>query len=88
MGVSMDNLSAAISALDELVRADGATFVLQAVSDDGDVQLRLVVDVGSDPACLECLAPPELLATIASDRLRRDVAGVTKVSIVDPRTSP
>src|SRR5439155_2946656 len=58
----------AVAGLQQLIEADGGAFELIGVDPPGVVRLRLVLD---SVTCEECILPPDVLAQVATDFMRR-----------------
>ncbi|MCF2531980.1 NifU family protein [Yinghuangia soli] len=84
----MDEVSvaAAVEELRRPLRADGADLVLvRADPRTALVELRLELDgVG----CAECILPPERLAEVVADVLRRGIPQEFELVLHDPRIPP
>ncbi|MEU8132273.1 hypothetical protein [Streptodolium elevatio] len=79
-------VTAAVEELRRPLRADGADLVLvRADPRTALVELRLELDgVG----CAECILPPDRLAEVVADVLRRDLAEEFELVLHDPRRKP
>lgn len=75
------DLSAGLGELRDLLRPDGADLELLGLV-GRQVHLRLDL---SNVECLDCVVPPELLADLVRDGLRRRVAPDLDVILDDPR---
>jgi hypothetical protein len=82
MSVTWDEAAALVEEMRPLVRADGADFKLAAVSDDGWIDIHLLLDGVS---CLECVLPPDLLSEMVSDSTRRSMPSCPGARLHDPR---
>lgn len=77
-------LLAAVEEIKELVAADGGDMLLTGV-DGATAHLQLVVEHSN---CVECIMPREILEQITLDILQRGGAGISAVTIDDPREHP
>jgi len=75
------DLAAGLDELRELLRPDGADLELLGLA-GRQVHLRLDL---SNVECLDCVVPPELLAELVCDGLRRRVGADLDVTLDDPR---
>jgi hypothetical protein len=74
-----------VSALDELVKHDGAGLELLDADPDGrTISLRLVLD---GVECLECVMPRDYLEQLSLSVLRPKLPELERVVIDDPRES-
>jgi Fe-S cluster biogenesis protein NfuA len=81
IAVDLREVRFAVDQLRPLVQGDGADLELLGVH-EGVVRLRLLLrDVG----CAECILPAAMLQPMLMESLGRTVAGVTGVSLDDPR---
>jgi hypothetical protein len=73
----------AVAGLQAFVDGDGGAFELVGFeAPDGVLRLRLVMD---SVTCEECILPPDALAQIVSDFVRRTAPAVARVELDDPR---
>lgn len=74
-------LDEALEPVRDLIEADGGA--LEVVDFDGaTATLRLVL---ADAECAECVMPRSFLETVALDMTRPQLAGLERISIIDPR---
>ena len=79
--IDKQRAEAALSAVRELVAADGGDIVVAATSDD-TVHLTLVLETAE---CAECVMPRQFLETVALDLMQPHLPGLATVVIADPR---
>jgi hypothetical protein len=83
---SFDDSQAIVTAVEKLVKPDGAGFELVGVDPAArSVSLRLVLD-GVD--CIECVLPRGYLEELSLSLLREELPEVERVVIEDPRDDP
>jgi hypothetical protein len=71
----------AVAGLQQLIEADGGAFELIGM-DRGVLRLKLLLD---NVECEECILPPDALAQVANDFVRRTAPEVARVELDDPR---
>ncbi len=76
----------AVAGLSAMFEGDGAALRLTAVDEDGGaVGLSLHLD---DVSCADCVLPPDRLRDVVEATLRREVPGVSRIALHDPRAAP
>ena len=81
-----DVITAAVHDAGTFLRADGADLALV----ECNVKLarvRVALDL-TNASCLDCIVPPDLLATMITDSITRQVRGELEVIVDDPRRDP
>ena len=72
-----------IAGLSAMVEGDGAALRLSALDEErGTVELTLTLE---DVSCADCVLPPDRLREVVDGALRRDVPGVRRLVLTDPR---
>ena len=79
--ILMDQATAALAGVRELVAADGGDILVASTSDDS-VRLTLVLETAE---CAECVMPRPFLETVALDMMKSALPGLANVVIDDPR---
>ncbi|MDB6002893.1 MAG: hypothetical protein JWP52_4592 [Rhizobacter sp.] len=81
--IDANEVSRTVAELSAMFEGDGAALRLTAVDEQlGTVELALALD---DISCADCVLPPERLRDVVDGALRRDVPGMRRLLLADPR---
>jgi hypothetical protein len=80
-----NQVSRTVAELSAMFEGDGAALRLTALDERlGTVELALALD---DISCADCVLPPDRLRDVVDGTLRRDVPGMRRLVLADPRQS-
>lgn len=81
--IDRQRVSRTVAELSAMFEGDGAALQVTAVDERlGTVELVLALD---DISCADCVLPPERLRDVVDGALRRDVPGMRRLVLADPR---
>jgi Fe-S cluster biogenesis protein NfuA len=81
--IDRDQVARAVAGLSAMFQGDGAALQLTALDEQlGTVELTLALH---QVECADCVLPPDRLRDVIDGTLRRDVPGVRRLVLTDPR---